>query len=61
MGVTFGELALSLDRLENGVRVCVCVCERARENLYACVGNEGAWGHLLFRHNLKGIPMMTAL
>lgn len=42
MGVTFGKLALSLDRLENGV--CVCVCERASENLYACVGNEGAWG-----------------
>lgn len=37
MGVTFGELALSLDRLENGVRVCVCVCERARERESVCV------------------------
>lgn len=35
MGVTFGKLALSLDRLENGV--CVCVCERASERESVCV------------------------
>lgn len=35
--------------------VCVFIC------MCVCGGNEGAWGHLLFRQNLKGIPMMTAL
>lgn len=61
VGVTFGKRALSLEGLENGSYVCVCMCACVCLCVCACGGNEGAWGHLLFRQNLKGIPMMTAL